>query len=67
MATTISTGTDFRQLMRAHKVTIRELASRMQITQKRVRMVRAYWTADPNAARDFIQGVTGQDPKGGGR
>ena len=56
------TGTELATLMRRHKVTIRELARRIQITQKRVRYRRETGLPDPELARDWIQAITGTDP-----
>ena len=59
---TILTGHDVRRLMRRHHVTIRELAARLQRTMKRVRHVRDRGLDDTNAARDWIEAITGRDP-----
>ena len=48
--------------MRVNHVTIRELSARMQITQKRNRQIREIGLDNPNAIRDWIQGITGSDP-----
>jgi hypothetical protein len=48
--------------MRRHHVTIRELSARMDITMKRIREVRRAGLHDPNAIRDWIEAITGQDP-----
>jgi hypothetical protein len=45
--------------MRKHGVTIRELASRMQVTMKRVREVRALDRVDYLHYCDYTQAVTG--------
>ena len=55
------TGKELITMMRRHKVTIRELARRIQITQKRVRMRRDIGL-DAETARDWIQAITGVDP-----
>jgi len=48
--------------MRVNKTTIRALAERMQITMKRIRKIREIGLDDRNAIRDWIQGITGEDP-----
>ena len=48
--------------MRVHKVTIRELSRRMQITMKRIREIRELGLDDRYAIRDWIEGITGDDP-----
>ena len=55
------TGKELATLMRRHNVTIRELARRIQIPQKRVRMRRDIGL-DAETARDWIQSITGVDP-----
>ena len=56
------TGKELTSLMRRHKVTIRELARRIQIPQKRIRYRRETGLPDPGLARDWIQAITGNDP-----
>ena len=56
------TGKELATLMRLHKVTIRELARRIQITQTRVRYRRETGLTNPELARDWIQAITGIDP-----
>ena len=56
------TGKELATLMRRHKVTIRELARRIQITQKSVRQRRETGLTDPGLARDWIQAITRNDP-----
>src|SRR5262245_30183680 len=51
---------DLARIMRKHGVTIRELASRMEITMKRVREVRALKRVDYLLYCDYTQAVTGQ-------
>ena len=51
-----------RQIMRVHKVTIRELAARMDITIKRVRRVREHGLTEPHVIRDWVEAITGRDP-----
>lgn len=59
----LMTGKELTSLMRRHNVTIRELARRIQITQKRVRMRRDIgFFREPELARDWIQAITGTDP-----
>ena len=55
-------GADVRRLMRIHKVTIRELSKRMQITMKRIRAIREIGLNDRPTIRDWVQGITGEDP-----
>ncbi len=55
-------GREVKRLMRVNHVTIRELSARMQITQKRNRQIREIGLDNPNAIRDWIQGITGSDP-----
>ena len=52
---------EVKRLMRKHKVTIRALASEMQITQKRIREVRDKGVTGP-AVRDWVEHITGHDP-----
>ena len=54
-------GNELKTLMRLHKVTIRDLAKRTQITQKRIRLRRETGLG-PEIARDWIQAITGTDP-----
>ena len=58
----LMTGKELATLMRRHKVTIRELARRIQITQKSVRQRRETGLTDPGLARDWIQAITENDP-----
>jgi hypothetical protein len=55
-------GQQIVALMRKHRVTIRELSRRMQITQKRIRQVRERGLDHPGFARDWIEHITGTDP-----
>lgn len=55
-------GADVRRLMRVHKVTIRQLSERMQITMKRIRQIREIGLRDRPTIRDWVQGITGEDP-----
>ena len=55
-------GREVRRLMRVHKVTIRQLSQRMQITMKRIREIRELGLDDRHSIRDWIEGITGQDP-----
>lgn len=48
-------------LMRRHRITIRQLADKMQITMKRVRQVREAGIRGP-AVRDWMEHITGHDP-----
>ena len=56
------TGAEIVRLMRKHKQTIKGLAEKMGITQKRIRTVRARGLADPLAVRDWLQAITNVDP-----
>ena len=58
----VMTGVEIVSLMRRHRVTIRALSQRMQITQKRIRQVRQSGLQDRNSARDWIEAITGCDP-----
>ena len=42
------TGRELTHLMRIHRITIRTLAVRLQVTQQRVREVRARGLSDPS-------------------
>ena len=55
-------GRDIVALMRKHKVTIRELKKRTGFTMTHIRLRRETGLTDPNAARDWIQAITGKDP-----
>ena len=55
-------GKTIRHLMRTNHVTIRQLATKMDITIKRVRHVRQHGTSCPHAARDWIEAISGRDP-----
>lgn len=57
---TTMTGRELRRLMRRHKVTIRQLAQRMQITMKRVREVRKNGTDDLLSTLDYSEWITGE-------
>ena len=50
------------RLMRVNEVTIRELARRMQITQKGIRAIREIGLDDRNSIRDWVEAITGEDP-----
>ena len=55
-------GKELKRLMRREGVAIRELARRMQITQKRIRQIREQGLVGRELIRDWIQGVIGSDP-----
>lgn len=55
-------GRDIVALMRKHKVTIRELKKRSGFTMTYIRQRRETGISDTNAARDWIQLITGKDP-----
>ena len=56
------TGKELTLLMCRYKVTIRELAKRMQVTQTDVRYRRETGLNHPELARDWIQAIIGTDP-----
>jgi hypothetical protein len=56
---TTNTRFDLAKLMRAHKVTIRELARRTGFTMKRIREIRAMDRVDYLTSCDLTQAVTG--------
>lgn len=55
-------GNNLKKLMRSHKVTIRDLKASTGISMKRIREVRESGLTDCNAARDWVQAITGSDP-----
>jgi hypothetical protein len=52
------TGREIKRLMRQYKVTIRDLAQRMQITIKRIRYIRKHGIKG-HAACDWFEAITG--------
>lgn len=58
------TGPTIVRLMRLHKQSIRSLAEVMNITQKRVRQVRAQGVQGVAYAKDWMQAIT-KNPDGG--
>lgn len=56
------TGKQLVSLMRKNKITIRDLAHRLGITMKRIRLRRETGLADLATIRDWIQAITGTDP-----
>lgn len=52
------TGREIATLMRKHRVTIRELSAKTDITQKRIRQIRATEIAG-HAACDWYEAITG--------
>ena len=56
------TGGAITYLMHRHSVTIRVLATRMQISMVRVRYCREHGVVEANSARDWIEAITGTDP-----
>lgn len=58
------TSKQLAALMRRHKVTIRELSKRVGYGLDRVRFRRkhGFKTCEMDAARDWIQAITGKDP-----
>jgi hypothetical protein len=55
-------GRKLKKLMRQHKITIADLKARTGITMKRIREVQKSGLTDRNAARDWVQAITGTDP-----
>ena len=56
-------GTRVCALMRAAKVTIRDLAEKMRVTQKRVREVRAHGVIEGTGhVWDWLEGIAGETP-----
>mgnify|MGYP003382589507 CR=1 FL=1 len=53
-------GLEVRRLMRAHKQTIRGLASAMGITQTRVRIVRDFGVSGDAFVRDWTEALSRQ-------
>ena len=60
----VITGKEIKHLMRRNKITIRGLARRTGITQKRIRQIRngEREITSLACARDWIEGITGADP-----
>ena len=58
------TGPELRRLMRQHKITIRQLAAKMQITIKRVREVRRDGTDNLLTTLDYSEWITGELTQG---
>lgn len=56
------TGSQIKKLMSKHKRRIADVASDMDVTQKRVRQVRKSGVSGQNFIRDWIQGIVGEDP-----
>lgn len=50
-------GATIVRLMRARRITIRALAQRMNITQKRVRQVRAHGVRGEAFVRDWLEAI----------
>lgn len=51
------TGDQIKRLMRIFRVSIKSLATEMQITQKRVRYVRTFGVSGAGRCRDWIEGI----------
>ena len=49
-------------LMRQTKTTIKQLSQRMGITMKRIRQVRSDGLKGRALIRDWVQGISGEDP-----
>lgn len=58
----VLSGATICQQMRQAHVTIRALATRLDIPMTRVRQVRQEGLRCPHSARDWIQAITGTDP-----
>jgi hypothetical protein len=56
------TGPTLCALMRTAHVTIRDLATKLQIPMTRVRRRRLHGIEDPYTARDWLQAILGRDP-----
>lgn len=52
-------GEGIKRLMRRHRITIRDLAQRMNITMKRVRDVRKDGVEGRCMCLDWVEGITG--------
>jgi transcriptional regulator with XRE-family HTH domain len=61
MAKYYVSGAVIRRLMRRHKVTIREIAARLNVTLKRVREVRKNGAETYFIYCDWHQAITGDD------
>lgn len=57
------TGSTITRLMRQHGKTIRGLAAQMNITQTRVRHVRAHGVEGFAYVQDWMQAITGEVPR----
>ena len=55
-------GKAIASLMRKTRTTIKELSQRMGIPMKRIRQVRSEGLEDRQAIRDWLQGISGEDP-----
>lgn len=53
-------GDNIRRLMRIHRMTIRALAVRMNITMKRVREVRLHGVTGECMSLDWYEAITGK-------
>ncbi len=53
----LMTGNDIRCLMRINKVTIRQLATKMDITLKRIRHVRKHGTETHCITQDWMEAI----------
>lgn len=51
------TGDQIKRLMRIFRVSIKSLATTMQITQRRVRYVRAFGVSGAGRCQDWIEGI----------
>ena len=58
----VLSGPGIVRLMRQYRVTIAQLSERTGLTQVRIRFARRHGLRDRNAARDWVQAITGADP-----
>lgn len=55
-------GPELRRLMRKHHCTIKALAFRLGLPEKRIRKAREFGLNDGYALRDWTEAITGDDP-----
>lgn len=56
------TGVELCRWMRRFRTTIRDLAQRLGITQRRIRECRRVGLGNPHTVRDWLEAITGHDP-----
>ncbi len=56
------TGAELCRWMRRFRTTIRDLAQRLGMTQRRIRECRRAGLGNPHAVRDWLEAITGHDP-----